>query len=86
MARYDVFIKPSALNELESVDSRKDRRRIVRAIRSFAADPRPAGCRKLSGKDKYRIRCGQYRIVYAVRDAVLVVTIVKVGHRRDVYR
>ena len=86
MARYDVFIKPSALKELETIDSKKDRRRIVRAIRSLAEDPRPAGCRKLSGKDKYRIRSGQYRIVYAVRDAILVVTIVKVGHRRDVYR
>ena len=86
MAKYNVFIKPSALKELESIDSKKDRRRIVRAIRSLAEDPRPAGCRKLSGKDKYRIRCGQYRIIYAVQDAVLVVTIVKVGHRRDVYR
>jgi len=86
VAKYNVFIKPSALKELESIDSKKDRRRIVRAIRSLAEDPRPAGCRKLSGKDKYRIRCGQYRIIYAVQDAVLVVTIVKVGHRRDVYR
>ena len=86
MARYDVFIKPSALKELEAVDSKKDRRRIVRAIQSLAEDPRPAGCRKLSGKAKYRIRSGAYRIVYAVRDAVLVVTIVRVGHRRDVYR
>jgi len=86
VARYDVFIKPSALKELETVDSKKDRKRIVRAILSLAEDPRPAGCRKLSGKDKYRIRSGQYRIVYAVRDAILVVTIVKVGHRRDVYR
>jgi len=86
VARYNVFIKPSALKELESIDSKKDRRRIVRAIASLAEDPRPAGCLKLSGKDKYRIRCGQYRIVYAVQDTVLVVTIVKVGHRRDVYR
>ena len=86
MARYDVFIKPSALKELETVDSKKDRKRIVRAILSLAEDPRPAGCRKLSGKDKYRIRSGQYRIVYAVQDTILVVTIVKVGHRRDVYR
>lgn len=86
MERYDVFIKPSALKELETVDSKKDRQRIVRVILSLAEDPRPAGCRKLSGKDKYRIRSGQYRIIYAVRDAILVVTIVKVGHRRDVYR
>jgi mRNA interferase RelE/StbE len=86
VARYDVFIKPSALKELEAVDSKKDRQRLVRAIGSLAEDPRPLGCRKLSGKDKYRIRAGQYRIIYAVQDAVLVVTIVKVGHRGSVYR
>ena len=86
MARYDVFIKPSALKELEAVDSKKDRQRIVRAILSLAEDPRPSGCRKLSGKDKYRIRSGQYRIVYAIEDAIFVVTIVKVGHRGEVYR
>ena len=86
MARYNVFIKPSALKELEAVDSKKDRQQIVRAIRSLAEDPRPAGCQKLSGKEKYRIRSGQYRIVYAIEDAIIVVTIVKVGHRREVYR
>ena len=86
MARYDVFIKPSALKELEAVGSKKDRQQIVRAIRSLAEDPRPPGCRKLSGKDKYRIRSRRYRIVYAIEAAIFVVTIVKVGHRREVYR
>ena len=82
MARYDIFIKPSALKELETVDSKKDRKRIVRAILSLAEAPRPTGCRKLSGKDKYRIRSGQYRIVYAVQDAILVVTVIQSGRRR----
>ena len=86
MARYDIFIKPSALKELEAVDWKKDRQRLVHAIRSLAGEPRSSGCRKLSGKDKYRIRSGQYRIVYAVQDAILIVTIMKVAHRRDVYR
>ena len=86
MARYDVFIKPSALKELEAVDSKKDRQRIVRVILSLAEEPRPSGCRKLSGRDKYRLRSGRYRIVYAVEDAVFVVTIVKIGHRSSVYR
>ena len=86
MAGYDVFIKPSALKELEAVDSKKDRQRIVRVILSLAEEPRPSGCLKLSGRDKYRIRSGQYRIVYAVEDAGLVVSIVKIGHRREVYR
>jgi len=86
VARYDVFIKPSALKELEAVDLKKDRQRIVRAIRFPAKDPRPAGCRRPSGKEKLRIRSGQYRTIYAIQDAILVVTIVKLGHRRDVYR
>ena len=86
MARYDVFIKPSARKELEAVDSKKDRQRIVTAIRALADEPRPTGCRKLSGRGKYRIRCGDYRVVYAVVDVVLVVTVVKIGHRLDVYR
>jgi mRNA interferase RelE/StbE len=65
---------------------KKDRQRIVAAILGLSEEPRPSGCRKLSGKDKYRIRSGDSRVVYAVQDVVLVVTIVKVGHRRDVYR
>jgi mRNA interferase RelE/StbE len=86
VARYSVLIKPSARKELEAVGLKKDRQRIVAAILSLADDPRPSGCRKLSGRDKYRIRCGDYRVVYSIQDVVLVVTIVKVGHRRDVYR
>ena len=86
MARYDVLIKPSARKELEAVGLKKDRQRIVAAILSLADDPRPSGCRKLSGKDKYRIRCGDHRVVLSVEDVILVVTIAKVGHRRDVYR
>ena len=86
MARYDVFIKPSALKELEAVGSKKDRQRVVRAIRALAEDPRPSGCRKLSGRNRYRIRNGPYRILYAIEDAILIVTIVKIGHGSSVYR
>jgi mRNA interferase RelE/StbE len=86
VARYEVLIKPSARKELEAIGLKKDRQRIVVAILELANDPRPSGCRKLSGRDKYRIRCGAYRVVYSVEDVVLVVTIVKVGHRSDVYR
>jgi mRNA interferase RelE/StbE len=86
VARYDVLIKPSARKELEAVDLKKDRQRIVEAILALAEEPRPSGCRKLSGRDKYRIRCGDYRVVYSVQDVILVVTIVRVGHRSDVYR
>ena len=85
MARYEAFIKPSALKELEAVDSKKDRQRIVRAISALAEDPRPPGCRKLSGKDKYRVRSGQYRILYEIRDEALVIVIVKVAKRSEAY-
>ena len=86
MESYRLFIKPSAVKELEAVRSKKDRRRIVRTIRALAGDPRPAGCRKLSGSDKYRVRTGPYRVLYQIDDDRHTVTVVKVGHRRDIYR
>ena len=86
MGRFRVLIKPSALKEIESVQRKKDRQRIVRKIEGLAENPRPPGCQKLSGYDRYRIRQGQYRIVYAVEDDALIVYVVKVGHRKDVYR
>ena len=85
MARYDVFIKPSALKELEAVDSKKDRQRIVKAILALAENPRPHGCRKLSGKDKYRLRSGQYRVLYEIQDEAIIVVIVKVAKRSEAY-
>jgi len=85
VANYKVFIKPSAVKELESVP-RKDRVRLARKIQSLASEPRPAGCEKLSGLERYRIRQGNYRIVYEIQDERLVVIVVKVGHRREVYR
>ena len=86
VASYRLFIKRSAAKELESIDSRKDRRRLVTRIRSLAADPRPPGSQKVSGLEKYRIRQGVYRIMYLIEDDRLVVTVVRVAHRRVVYR
>ena len=86
MAGYDVFIKPSALKELESADSRKLRRALAERINALVSNPRPAGCRKLSGEDRYRVRYGTWRIVYSVEDDCRRITVVKVGHRKDVYR
>lgn len=60
--------------------------RILERIHCLAADPRPAGCEKLSGQERYRVRQGAYRIVYEIQDHKLVVVVVKVGHRRDDYR
>lgn len=85
MASYRLQIKPSAVKELEAVQL-KDRRRLVARMRRLADEPRPQGCEKLSGGDKYRLRQGDFRILYSVDDAELSVTIVKIGHRRDVYR
>ena len=87
MEKYRVLIKPSAAKEIEAVDQKKDRQRIVTRIRSLADDPRPPGCEKLAGEaDRYRIRVGRYRVIYAVGDAQLVVFVVRIGHRKDVYR
>lgn len=87
MGRYKVLIKPSAAAELESVGQKKDRQRLVGLIESLAENPRPVGCEKLSGqKDRYRVREGAYRVVYSIEDKSLVVVVVKVGHRKNVYR
>jgi mRNA interferase RelE/StbE len=86
VAKYEVFIKPSAAKELEGVGTKKDRQRIVARIRQLTENPRPPGFQKLSGADKYRIRYGNYRIVYSINDDELSVEVVKIGHRREVYR
>ncbi|MFA6243838.1 MAG: type II toxin-antitoxin system RelE/ParE family toxin [Candidatus Hydrogenedentales bacterium] len=86
MAKFEVLIKPSAVKEIEAIGSKKDRQRIAAAIQKLSENPRPAGSQKLSGTDKYRVRYGVYRRVYSVEDKALVVYVVKVGHRRDVYR
>ena len=86
MGKYKVLIKPSAVKELESIPRKKDRQRIVERISALADDPRPHGSQKLSGKDRFRLRQGLYRIIYSIEDDALVVYVVKVGHRKDVYR
>ena len=85
MASYSLLIKPSAAKELEAVP-RKDRLRITRKIQALSGDPRPIGSEKLSGGDQYRLRQGRYRIVYSISDSDQTVLIVKIGHRREVYR
>lgn len=84
-ASYDLRIKESAARELRKLP-RKDLLRIHRRVEDLAADPRPFGCEKLAGDIGYRIRQGDYRIVYTIDDETRVVEIVKIGHRREVYR
>jgi mRNA interferase RelE/StbE len=85
VAGYSVGIKRSAAKELDEL-SRQERRRVVERVRALAVDPRPPGCEELSGEEKYRIRQGTLRIPYEINDALAAVTIVKIGHRRDVHR
>lgn len=85
MASYSVLITRSATKEIEAVPL-SDRRRIVAKIQALAGNPRPVGSEKLSGEEKYRLRQGDYRILYEIVDHELIVTVVKVGNRRDVYR
>ena len=87
MASYSLLIKTSAAKELEAVEPRSIRVRIASRIRSLAQNPRPRGSQKLAGDaERYRIRQGAYRIVYSIDDAARVIEVVKIGHRREVYR
>lgn len=86
MAQYRLLIKASAAKELRAIPNKRDRQRIVKRIQGLERDPRPPGSQKLSGRDRYRIRHGQYRIVYGIEKDELVIYVVKIGHRKDVYR
>jgi mRNA interferase RelE/StbE len=85
MASYELVFRKSVAKDLRRVP-KADVRRILERIRALADDPRPPGCERLSGLERYRLRQGVYRIVYEVQDRKLAVLVVKVGHRRDVYR
>lgn len=85
MTAYTVEIERAAAKALARIE-RRDRRRIEDAIETLAADPRPAGAIHLTGVDAYRVRVGDYRVVYVVADTVRVVTVTNVGHRRSIYR
>lgn len=86
MEKYKVSIKRSAVKEIEAIPQKKERQKIVRRIGQLADDPRALGAKKLSGHDRYRIRQGNCRIVYGIADKELIVTVVQVGHRKDVYK
>jgi mRNA interferase RelE/StbE len=85
MAAYKVFFRESVQKDFSSIP-KKDLAKILSRIRAMADDPRPSGCEKLTGQERYRIRQGLYRIVYSIQDEVLTIWIVKVGHRKEVYR
>ncbi|MDP2653080.1 MAG: type II toxin-antitoxin system RelE/ParE family toxin [Candidatus Omnitrophota bacterium] len=85
MAKYKIEVKKSAAKEIASLPSQVIPK-ILAKIGSLSDDPHPVDCVKLSGDEMYRIRCGDYRILYSIENDILVVYVVKVGHRRDVYR
>lgn len=85
MASYELVFRKSVAKDLRALPNR-DVARVLECIHALTIEPRPAGCEKLSGQERFRIRQGVYRIIYEIEDTRLVVLIVKVGHRRDVYR
>ena len=85
MSRYRVEVRPAAVRVLRKIDP-KLRPRVEGAITLLAEDPRPPASRPLKGRPGYRVRVGDYRIIYTVRDDVLLIVVVTLGHRRDVYR
>ena len=85
MARYEVRFRKSVGKDLHSIPKR-DVQRIITVIDALADKPRPSQSRKLSGSEKCRLRGGVYRVLYEIQDDILVVCVVKVGHRKDVYR
>jgi mRNA interferase RelE/StbE len=81
---YRIEVRPAATRALKRIDHR-DRDRIRGAIALLGEDPRPPGAKALRGRDAFRVRVGDYRIIYTVADEVLLVVVVTLGHRRDVY-
>ena len=85
MASYRIVVKKSVSKDLKKIP-KKDVLRILEAIKLLAQDPRPPQSKKLSGQERYRLRQGNYRILYSIEDEQLVVQVVKVSNRRDVFR
>lgn len=86
MAKYKIYIKPSAVKELERVPSKKDCQKIVSRIQALADEPRSAGSKKLVGQERYRMRQGWYRVIYEINDFEIVIYVVKIDHRKNVYQ
>jgi mRNA interferase RelE/StbE len=85
MAEYKVYFKESVEKDFSAIP-KKDLQKILRRIEALTQDPRPQGHEKLTGQERYRVRQGNYRIVYSIRDKEFMVWVVKIGHRRDIYR
>lgn len=85
MASYKIVFKQSVAKDLRAIP-KEDVQRILKRIKELIDNPRPLGAEKLTGAEKYRLRQGRYRILYTIKEKIVTVTIVKISHRRDVYR
>ena len=85
MAEYNIFFKESVWKDVKKIP-KKDLRKLLKIINGLSENPRTLGCEKLTGQDRYRLRHGRYRIVYSIQDYELTVWIIKIAHRKDIYR
>ena len=85
MGKYEIFFNPKAEKQLDKL-SNQVVKPILEAILSLSEDPRPSGCKKLIGRPAYRIRVQNYRVIYEVLDKVLLVEVIAIGHRKDIYK
>ena len=85
MAAYKVHFRASVEKDFATIP-KKDLKKILKRIQGFTENPRPWGCEKLTGQERYRLRQGRYRIVYSIQDDELTIWVVKVEHRKDIYR
>ena len=83
--KYKLFIEKSAQKELSKIP-RSDQDRIINSVHNLAEKPRPSGVKKLSGRDAWRLRVGNYRVIYEIHADKLVILIISIGHRKDIYR
>ena len=85
MEKYKIEMKKSAVKELNSLPP-KDIQKIITRIQSLAVNPKPSGCIKLTNREDYRIRSGNYRIIYSINNDILVIEVIKIGQRKEIYR
>lgn len=85
MGKFNLVLKKSAYRDLRNIPQ-KDVARILKCLEALKENPRGPGCEKLSGRERYRVRKGIYRIIYEIHDEEIMIVVVKVGHRRDIYK
>ena len=85
MAEFEIHFRESVWKDVKKIP-KKDLKNLLKRIKGLSENPRPFGCEKLTGQDRYRMRQGKYRIIYSIQDTELTVWVVKIGHRKDVYR